>query len=336
MKKVLSLVLVFAMLFCCAGLAEGDAFTAALVTDGGGINDQGFNQGSWEGLLKCQDEGWADVHYLESMQEADFATNLDILSEEDNDVIWGIGFMIADALLNAAKMNPEQTYAIIDNDYGEATPANMICVNFKSQDAAFQVGYIAGKMNTTGTVGIVGGISSSILDAFEYGYRAGVAYAAKEDGREIEVLVQYADSFVDTSKAKAIAVSMYEAGADIVFQAAGGAGQGVIEAAKELGKYAIGADTDQNYLAPENVITSCMKLCGPAVYDVCKALNAGEALGGTSILGDLTSGAVGYTTTGDMIPAEVIAATDAVTELLKSGEIVAPFNAETFEAWIAG
>lgn len=240
---------------------------------------------------------------------------------------------MADALLNAAQINPENTYAIIDNNYGDATPVNMINVTFKSQDAAFLVGYIAGKMTQTNKVGMVGGVSGAILDAFDYGYRAGVAYAANELGKEIEVTVQYADRFSDSAKAKAIAVNMYENGADIIFAAAGGAGLGAIEAAKELNKYVIGADTDQNYLAPENLITSCMKQCGAVVYDVCKRLSAGEQLGGTSIVGDLSTGAVGYTTTGNLIPENVVADTDAVTAKLVSGEIVVPVDADSFSAW---
>ena len=335
MKKVFALVLALMLAVASMGICFAeDGFKAAMVTDVGGVNDQGFNQSSWEGLKKCMDEGWATAKYLESKQEADYATNLDILSEEGNQVIWGIGYLMADALLTAAQINPENTYAIIDNNYGDATPANMINVTFKSQDAAFQVGYIAAKMSQTNSVGMVGGVSGAILDAFDYGYRAGVAYAAKEMGKEIAVTVQYVDSFTDSAKAKAIAVNMIENGADVIFAAAGGAGLGAIEAAKELNKYVIGADTDQNYLAPENLITSCMKGCGAVVYDICKRLANGEQLGGTSVVGDLSTGAVGYTTTGNLIPENVIADTEAVTAKIIAGEIDVPFDAESFGAWV--
>ena len=330
MKKIIAIVLALVLSLCT--LAMGEGFKAGMVTDVGGVNDQGFNQSSWEGLQKCEAEGWASVKYIESKQESDYATNLDILYEDDNDLIWGIGYLMADALLTAATINDDCLYAIIDNNYGDATPANMINVTFKSQDAAFLVGYIAGKTTQTNNVGIVGGISGAILDAFEYGYRAGVEYAAQEKGVEITVQIQYADSFSDSAKAKAIATGMYTNGADVVFQAAGGAGLGVIEAAKELNKWVIGADTDQSYLAPENMITSCMKGCAAAVYDICKQVSEGALLGGTSYVGDLSSGAVGFTVS-DLIDASIYADADAVAAKLVSGEVVAPFDAASFEGW---
>ena len=315
--------------------AADAVYKAAMVTDVGGVNDQGFNQGAWNGLQKCEAEGWAAVKYLESKQEADYSTNLDTLSDEGNDIIWGIGFLMADAMMNAATVNPDNLYAIVDNAY-ETVPDNMVCLVFDSQDCSFLVGYIAGKMTETNNVGIVGGVKGAIIDTFEFGYRAGVAYAAKELGKEIEVQVQYADSFTDAAKGKAIATSMFQNGADIVFQAAGATGLGVIEAAKELGKWAIGADTDQNYLAPDNVLTSAMKDVGAGIYNVCKSINDGENLGGTVYTGTLANGAVGYApSTSTHVPADVIADTDALMDKMIAGDVVAPINEEEFNAFVA-
>lgn len=310
-------------------------FKVAMVTDVGGVNDQSFNQSAWEGLQKMQTDGWAKVRYVESKQEADYATNLDALSDEDNNVIWGIGYMMADAILNASKVNPDNMYCIVDNSYGDDTPSNVVGLVFKAQECSFQVGYVAAKMTKTDRVGIVGGIRGAIIDQFEYGYRAGVAYGAKELGKEIIVDVQYADSFTDAAKGKTIATAMFQNGCDIVFQAAGNVGQGVIEAAKELDKWAIGADTDQNYLAPDHVITSAMKLVGEGMYNVTQRIKNGEAIGGTTVEGTLADGSVGLAPTSDKLcPPDVLADAQVVTDDIISGEIVVPLNEATFDAFM--
>ena len=156
-----------------------------MVTDTGGVNDQSFNQSSWEGLQSFEKNNkGAKVSYLESKQESDYATNLDKVVDGGNKLIWGIGFAMSDAILNAAKSNPDVNYAIVDNSYGDKTPANVTGVMFSAQEPSFMVGYIAGKTTKTNKVGFVGGIKSGIIDQFQYGYQAGVLYAAKELGKD--------------------------------------------------------------------------------------------------------------------------------------------------------
>lgn len=315
--------------------AEGVAFSAAMVTDVGGVNDQSFNQSAWEGLEALKADKGAKIAYLESKQEADYNTNLDKLTDEDYDIVWGIGFLMADAMENAAKINPEQMYAIIDNAY-ENTPPNMINVVFRAQEPSFLMGYIAAYMTETNNVGYVGGIKSPTIDQFEFGFRAGVAYGAKELGKDIEVQYQYAESFSDDAKGKAIATSMYTNGADIVFHAAGNVGIGVIEAAKEMNKYAMGVDRDQNYLAPDHVLSSAMKKVGDAIYDVCGRLMAGEEMGGTTVSLGLAEGACGIAPTSDkLVPADILAKTGEVESAIINGSISVPYSEETFNDFIA-
>lgn len=124
-------------------------FKVAMVTDTGGVNDQSFNQSSWEGLQQLAKDTGAVVKYTESKQESDYATNLDKAADDDNKLIWGIGFAMADAITNAAKSNPDISYAIIDNSYGDKTPANVTGVVFRAQEPSFLVGYIAAKTTKT-------------------------------------------------------------------------------------------------------------------------------------------------------------------------------------------
>ncbi len=303
----------------------------AMVTDVGGVNDASFNQSAWEGLQRAEAELGIEASYLESNQEQDYATNLETLLDQENDLIWGIGFKMGSAIEDAAKQNPDQNYAIIDSAY-ENTPENVAGVLFKAEQGSFLVGYIAGKMTETNKVGFVGGMAGSVIDGFDYGYHAGVKYANKD----VEVLRQYAESFTDAAKGKAIATSMYQDGADIVFHAAGGVGDGVIEAAKEQDKYAIGVDRDQNDLAPDNVITSAMKRVDNAMFNVAEQIKAGNFPGGETVVYGLAEDGVGIAPTSDKhVPQEIL---DEVKELEKqiiAGEIVVPYNEETYNEFLS-
>jgi basic membrane protein A len=309
-------------------------FKVAMVTDTGGVNDQSFNQSSWEGLQQFEKDTGAKVSYTESKQESDYATNLDKAADDGNKLIWGIGFAMADAITNAAKANPDINYAIIDNSY-ENTPSNVTGVVFRAQEPSFLVGYIAGKTTKTNKVGFVGGIKGVVIDQFEFGYRAGVAYAAKELGKTITVDSQYAESFSDSAKGKAIASKMYSNGCDIVFHAAGNVGVGVIEAAKEAKKLVIGVDKDQSYLAPENVLTSAMKLVNKAIELVSKDALEGKQIGGKTYDYGLTEDAVGIPEKHDLMSDETYNAAIALEQKIKDKTITPPANEQDFKTFEA-
>lgn len=306
----------------------GAGFKTAMVTDVGGVNDQSFNQSAWEGLQSLKDKG-VEVSYLESKQEADYGPNLDRLVDEEQTLIWGVGYALAGAIEKAAKENPDGLYAIVDNAYAE-TPANLTGIVFRAEEPSFLVGYIAGMMTKTDKVGFIGGMEGDVIGTFQRGYEGGVALAAKELGKNIEVFVQYAESFGDQAKGKAIATKMYGDGADIIFHAAGGVGVGLFDAAKEAGKFAIGVDSDQNYLAPDNIITSAMKRVGDAMAEVTLRIKDGENLGGQTLNFGCKEGFTGIAPTSDKhVPAEVLAKVAEVEKKIVSGEIKVPTNEAT-------
>lgn len=330
-KKVGVLLLVILVVLGLTVVSTAQELKIGMVTDVGGVNDQSFNQSAWEGLLRAEEELGIKVGYAESQQEADYAPNLEQLYDYDNDLIWGIGFMMADAILDAAETNPDQLYAIIDNAY-ENTPENVIGVLFKAEEASFLVGYIAGRMSKTGTVGFVGGIRGVIIDGFDYGYTAGVAYANKD----VEVLNQYADSFSDQAKGKAIATQMYQNGADVIFHAAGGAGIGVIEAAKENDKYVIGVDRDQSDLAPDHMITSAMKRIDNAMFNIAVDLQNGNLKGGQTITYGLADNGVDIAPSSDKhVPQEILDEVEIIKQDIIDGKIFVPYNKETYEKYIS-
>lgn len=323
------------VLLCVSTIVPATASAAPLkvgmVTDVGGVNDQSFNQSAWEGLTKVKKELGIKTSYQESKQDADYPANLETLLDAKNDLIWGIGFKMADAILIAAKQNPKQKYAIIDYSYGTKTPKNVVGVMFKAEEGAFLAGYIAAKMSKTGTLGFIGGMSVPIIHSFQYGFKAGAKYANKK----INILEQHAESFTDAAKGKAIANQMIGKGADVIFHAAGAVGDGVIEAVKEKDKMAVGVDRDQNYLAPKNVITSSMKRVDNAVFNVVSDLSKGIFKGGTTVEYGLKDGAVDIApTTTKMIPSVLLEDVAKIKKEIIAGKIKIPSTSSAYAAYI--
>lgn len=345
MKRIVTVLIVLALavsLVACTSTTKTSpsssaptGFKVAMATDVGGVNDQSFNQSAWEGLQLFKTETGASVSYLESKQETDYGPNLDKLADQGNDIIWGIGFAMGDAVKTAAGKYPDKTYAIVDYAYGADAPKNLIGVVFKAQEPSFLVGYIAAKTTKTNKVGFVGGIKGDVIDQFEYGFRSGVEYAAKELKKTITIDVQYADSFTDQAKGKAIAKTMYTNGCDVVFHAAGGVGIGVIDAAKEAKKWVIGVDRDQSSLAPSNVLTSAMKLVGKAMDIVSTKLKNSEKLAGTTQVFGIKEACAGLPSSNPNVATDVLTSVKTVQADITSGKIAVPFNKTTFDVYIA-
>ena len=180
----------------------------------------------------------------------------------------------------------------------------------------------------------MGGIKNPVIDKFEFGYQAGVFQAAKELGKTINVDVQYAESFSDASKGKAIANKMFSSGCDIVFHAAGGTGVGVIDAAKEANKFAIGVDRDQSYLAPDNVLTSALKLVNVAVEKLSTEALNGTKIGGKTYTYGLKEDAVGIPTENKNVDPEVYKAAIKLEDEIKAGKIVVPADEASYKEFI--
>ncbi len=315
-------------------------FSTAMVSDIGGINDKSFNQNSYDGFKRLNQDTGAKISYKESQQLSDYKVHFDALRDENVNLIWGIGYLLSSDVVNAAAMNPDQLYGIIDTDLDGKVPNNVIAVDFEDQEAAFLAGYIAANVTKTDKVGFIGGIPGRVISRFEYGYKAGVDYAARELNKKIGIETKYINSFVDDSMGKASALAMYNQGADIIYHASGNAGQGVIEAAKELNKLAIGVDMDQSYLAPKNVLTSTVKRTGDAVYDASYKTASGEHLGGQVLRYGLAKHGVSLAdpneNTFNLMPKELYEkATKDIEEMIVSGKIKVPKDEKAYEKFVS-
>ena len=329
MKKGMLFVLVLAMLALVSAAAYADdTVKVLLVTDVGGINDQSFNASAWEGLTRAKAELGIQADYIESKTDADYETNLTMGVDDGYDLIIAVGWMMADTLTEVAAEYPDQKFAIIDNG---SVGDNVIGVNFATEQCSYLVGVIAATMTKTKNVGYVVGMISPLMDTFGVGYYAGV-YDTCPD---CKIQSFNANSYNDVAGGKAAALNMFTNGADIVYHAAGATGNGVIEAAKEQGMYAIGVDQDQSYLAPENVISSAMKLVGNAVFSIVEDVINDNFEAGDKMY-DLASGAVGIAPTQDLLTEEALAAVNEATEKILSGEIVVAADRDGYNAKYTG
>lgn len=329
-KKVMAAVLTAAMVASVSAMpqmvaAADDEFKIGLITDVGGVNDGSFNQSAWEGLEKAGEELGVEVNYLESATDADYQPNMETFVDEDYDLIISVGYMLADATREAAEANPDTKFAIIDDSSIDLP--NVTSLMFKAEQASYLVGYVAGLTTKTNNIGFVVGMTNETMNQFGYGYCAGTIDA----NPDITVQQFNANSFADSATGKTMANTAITNGADIVFQAAGATGLGVIEACQEAGVYAIGVDSDQSSIAPKTVLTSAMKRVDNAVYDAVQELIDDKLEGGVQTF-DLAAGGVDIAPSQDLISDDVIKAVDEVKEKIISGDVVIPDNKDDFEA----
>lgn len=343
-KKLLALLMVAAMacsLVACGGSDEPAAdapatedsadtsektFKVGLVTDIGGVEDQSFNQSSWEGLNRAKEDFNIEINYLSSSTDADYAPNIETFVDEDYDLIISVGFLLADATRAAAEANPDIMFAIIDDSSCADLP-NVSCLTFKAEQCSYLVGYVAGLMTEKDNIGLVIGMATDTMHPFGYGYCAG----AIDANPDITIQMADANNFGDPATGSTLTTNFVTNGADVVFHAAGATGTGVISEAQAKGIMAIGVDSDQSYLAPETIITSAMKRVDNAVYATVESLVNGTLEGGLAVF-DINNGGVDIAPTTDNLTDDVIQAVEDLKEKIKSGEVTVPATKEEFEA----
>lgn len=294
-----------------------------LVTDSGGVNDKSFNQSAWEGLEKVKTEAGIETKYLESKSDPDYEPNLNSFVKGGYNLTWGIGFLMGDALKKVATENPDQKLAIIDN---VVEAPNVASVTFAENEGSYLVGVVAGLMTKTNKIGFVGGMEIPVIKRFEVGFLAGV----KASNPDAVVKINYVGDFGKPDGGKAAAATMYNDGADIIFHAAGGTGNGVFNEAIDRNKaggkvWVIGVDKDQSLEFGEDVtLTSMMKRVDQAVEKITTELVNNEFPGGKIVTLGLKDAGVGLPETNKNIPDDVLAKVNEYKEKIISGEIVVP------------
>ncbi|GAB3495964.1 BMP family ABC transporter substrate-binding protein [Amycolatopsis cihanbeyliensis] len=284
----------------CAGETEsgGGRDKAALVIAQGGIGDESYNDLALSGF-----ESSTEKHGIEGspIESADIVAQGEQILRRAATTGFGLvidlEFSHGEILPTVAAEHPDVRWAILNT---EVRGENVLSIMFAEHEGSYLAGALAAMMTTqTGNpkinpakkIGVIGGTKSVGIDKFVSGYVQG----ARETDPEVEVLVKYSNTFGDPATGRQLASTMYEQGADIVFQVAGGTGAGVIQEAADAGRYAIGVDTNQDDIAPGHVLTSMVKRSDQAVARTVARFAEGRFTGGETLTLGLSEGGVGLT-----------------------------------------
>ncbi|MCR8969190.1 BMP family protein [Facklamia sp. 7083-14-GEN3] len=317
-----------------ASVAAQGQISPVIITDVGGVDDKSFNQSAWEGLQAYGEEneleeGPGGFFYLESKSDSDYVTNINTAIQGGSNLIFGIGYKLQPAIDEAAGQNPDANFVIVDSVVEQD---NVASITFKDNEAAFLAGVAAAMTTKTDHIGFIGGVESEVIDRFEAGFVAG----AKTVNPDIEISIEYAGHFADAPKGKQLAASIYSSGADIIYHAAGGTGQGVFSEAKDRVSndpsqelYVIGVDLDQDAEGLIEIdgeerhltLTSTLKQVGESVKAFTEKTQADGFEGGVQTLG-LADGGVDLTT--EFLTDEVKKAVEDYKQQIIDGDIVVP------------
>ena len=248
-----------------------DVFCAGLVTDTLGINDYGLNQDTWLGLTQAKEAGYLDqIAYIETVDPRDGEKNILKFAEDGYDVIVTIGMGLRNETLHFVDLYPASVFIGIDQADDEIRP-NLISVTFPEDQAGFLAGALAARLTQTKVIGAV--CETSGLDPM-WRYCEGFRKGALHIDKDVRVFVKYRNDgsseklFIDSEWGNTIAHEMIQQGADVIFGAGGGTGQGALVAAAEAHVYAIGAEKDQERVLTEATSSIVTSVYGHSSYQV--------------------------------------------------------------------
>ncbi len=300
-----------------------------LAYDIGGRGDKSFNDSAAAGLDKAKSELKVEAKELSATQgetDADKEQRLRLLAQTGYNPVIAVGFLYNASLTKVAKEFPKTQFGIIDSVV-EGAP-NVTGLTFAEHEGSFLVGAAAALKSKSGNVAYIGGCDIPLLQKFQAGFEAGAKQAKPGIKLQSKYLSQPpgCSGFNDPAAGTETANGMYDAGADIIFAAAGGSGTGVFQSAKAKDKLAIGVDSDQYLSAAPDlqpvIMTSMLKRVDVAVFDYVKSFTDGKPLTGV-VAFDLKKGGVGYSTSGGQVD-DISAQLKDLTDKIVSGEIKVP------------
>jgi basic membrane protein A len=268
--------------------SKASDFLPCIVSDAGGFDDKSFNQLSYEGVKQAADELGTDFKGVESNSENDYAPNIDSLVSEGCNVIVTVGFALAAATKDAAAANPDTKFVLIDDaaDGGEdgqtfdgkADEPNIKPLLYDTAQAAFLAGYAAADYSKAGVVGTYGGQPYPTVTIFMDGFKQGVDYYNKENGKNIKVVGwdgkngSFTGGFEANEKATNTAKQLIDQDADVLLPVGGPIYQGALTAIADSGKDVamLGVDADLYQTDPNTkdvVLTSVLKNMKISTYE---------------------------------------------------------------------
>lgn len=303
------------------------AFTAsaafadpAIVYSVGGKFDGSFNESAYTGVKRFREETGEPVREFALERDAQSLQALRNFASRDSEPVVAIGFNQANALAQVAPDFPETDFAIVDMVVDQPNVRSYV---FKEQEGAYIAGLLAAMATRSGTVGFVGGMDIPIIQRFLCGYKQG----AQAANPEVEVIFNMTGdtpaAFTDPVRGGELAIGQIQRGADVIIQAAGGTGLGVLQAAADADILGIGTDSNQNGLHPGKVLTSIRKRVDNAVFDSFKSAQDGSFKPGIQVLG-LAEGGMDWVldeNNADLITDDMKAAADKAVADISAGRI---------------
>jgi basic membrane protein A and related proteins len=326
MRVAISIVLVavLAALAGCGGSSAPSSSKAfvVLVTDINQLNDHGFNQLAYQGLKRAEKQLGIRGDVYQSASAQAYIPNLSTAARKNADLVVAVGFDQAAAVAKVAKEYPKTHFAIIDVSQGDLAgkPTNVEGLIFREQEVGYLAGYLAGlvekQAGKENTIGSVGGEKQPPVDRYIAGYQAG----ARKADPTVKLLNAYSQDWVDQAKCKTAALNQISAGANIVFQVAGGCGLGVLDAAKERHVWGIGVDADQSYLGKQ-VLTSALKRVDTSVYSTIQQVLNNKFAGGTDAVFSLKNNGVGLGKISPQVPKADVQKVQQIAKQIAAGKI---------------
>ena len=332
-KKFIGLLLIIFVMFtltaCGAQTTSSDntkqtqdkpKLKVGLLTGVGGLGDKSFNDLANDGAKKAESELSIQLKVVEPPDLASEEGLMRDLAKAGNDLVIVVGFDMADPLKKVAPDYPNTKFAIIDAVVDGPNVASLV---FKEHEGSFLVGALAGMMTKSNKVGAIPAMDIPFLNRFTKAYEQGAKYVNPNVQVIIQPIGSDFSSFNDPAKAKNIALAMYNQGVDVIYHAAGGSGSGLFEAAKQANRYAIGCNSDQDYMAQGLVLASMMKRVDVAVYTAIKGAVDNNFKTGVNSYG-VANGGIGVSDmkyTKDLIGADKLKKLDDLKKEIINGTI---------------
>lgn len=323
----------------------------ALVTDVGTIDDESFNQATWQGVKAYCEANGIEYTYYQPTEDSTEARciSIDQAIKEGANVVVMPGYLFGASIVREQEKYPDVYFIAVDVGAGDLTEdyatyydpaANVVCATFAEEQAGYLAGY-AVVMDGYTKLGFLGGMAVPAVIRYGYGWLQGARDAAKELGVEVECNYTYGGQFFGDASITAKMEGWYAGGTEIVFACGGGIYTSAVEAANIHGAKVVGVDVDQSYI-DACIVTSAMKGLQNVTETILGALNAGEwdgTYGGKFITYSLSEGDyVGIPTAESSWRFNnfTMEQYEAVHAKLMSGEIVVDNNSDNVNPEIEG
>ena len=283
----------------------------------GSIDDQSWNTGGYNSLMKVKDDLGVEVVYTEKVGVANVEAALRDYASQGYTLVVGHSFNYGDAIKKVAPDYPDVAFAW-SQGY-PPLPDNVSTYSAPLEQSAYLCGMIGALMSETGKLGYIGGAETPAMVSALGGYMAG----AKLVNPDAEVIYTFPGVWDDVEKGRESALAQFAAGVDFLMGRGDGLAEGALEAAKEEGVYCVGDMIDQNDLAPDLLVTSTLWDLSVALEQMLGKAEAGTFTGEVYNLG-MADGATDVAPYHGLVPDDIAATVETVRAQIKDGSFTVP------------